>query len=513
MTPTRAPLYPERIEILEDRIAPAGVVTILLNKADVSLVGDGADNDVTLTATGTGAYFLTGNNGTMIALGNNPNATVQGIDVILGNLSVALGGGSDSFTLNGVTLPHNLTLTDLAGNNTVTVSGTTNIGGKVSLKFGPGKDLIQGAPTSFHVGGDLLISGGDGNNDYEVNGNAISIGGNLTVTGGVNGDILLLKSKTLTIGKNVSLAPGAGQGDMELSPTSALTIGGGVTLKGSLAPGAGAILNLGGNDLLTIGKGITFTGSASSDLLELGGNDLEIHGAVSLSGGGDTKQIILGAGHGSILGALNVNAAKGKALLTGSSGIAITGKTTITGGPAGTFIDLGGPIDFGGGLAISDATTAANANVFVRLSGSGGGMIIGGSLSVKIVKPATNLGKFTLQGLLLAGPASIVTGAGNDTVTIDQVESYGTFTLDTGAGTDTVNIERSQQANLTHFAKAVVIKLGAGDDHLNIGSAMAGDGTGFLSPVASLFDGGPGVDMIAIDPQTAFLKPAVLIGF
>jgi hypothetical protein len=78
------------------------------------------------------------------------------------------------------------------------------------------------------------------------------------------------------------------------------------------------------------------------------------------------------------------------------------------------------------------------------------------------------------------GNASVYTGSGNDTVSVDTVSVYNRLTIDTGAGDDNVSITKSATDEL--FAL-----LGADDDTLSLTTVSArrsaldgGDGTNSL---------------------------------
>src|SRR4051812_16326477 len=88
-----------RIEILECRVAPAGIVTAHLVGGVLTLTGDGAANDLSLIAVGPNASTFVGNGGTLITLnGAAPLATVS-IPVAVSKVTANLGGGNDAFTL------------------------------------------------------------------------------------------------------------------------------------------------------------------------------------------------------------------------------------------------------------------------------------------------------------------------------------------------------------------------------------------------------------------------------
>jgi hypothetical protein len=96
--PTRfAPrLAAHAIEILEARVAPAGLITATFVGGVLTLTGDNLDNVVNLEAPGQITFRLTGFNGTTIALNGAPAAAVVLLDGAVTSLKAQLAAAMTS---------------------------------------------------------------------------------------------------------------------------------------------------------------------------------------------------------------------------------------------------------------------------------------------------------------------------------------------------------------------------------------------------------------------------------
>jgi len=88
---------------------------------------------------------------------------------------------------------------------------------------------------------------------------------------------------------------------------------------------------------------------------------------------------------------------------------------------------------------------------------------------------------------------TLITGADNDLVYIDDTEVYKALTVDTGAGADQVAIEANgaDPGPISVFSAAVSVKTGDDDDAVTVGIAgQPGNSASFAK--ASQWDGGAG---------------------
>ena len=107
-----------RFESLEGRALLAGDVTVTLAANTLTIIGDASANEVEITpGASVGEYKITGLNNTII---NGPSTIVDPFNVI----NVALAGGSDTFTIRGVSptskvvIPGDINIDNADGNNT-----------------------------------------------------------------------------------------------------------------------------------------------------------------------------------------------------------------------------------------------------------------------------------------------------------------------------------------------------------------------------------------------------------
>src|SRR5262245_50052699 len=102
-----------RVERLEGRDAPAGIVTAVQTGTTLTISGDAADNAIALTGNVDGTLNLSGNLGTVI------NSTITDLTKISGIASVRvdLGDGNDIAAITDVALSGNLNVSGGAGDD------------------------------------------------------------------------------------------------------------------------------------------------------------------------------------------------------------------------------------------------------------------------------------------------------------------------------------------------------------------------------------------------------------
>ena len=166
-----------QLERLEERSVLAGNVNILASGGYVNILGDGGDNQLTITLNGTNGAIISGQGGTTL---NRGSASVT-VDNFASFLNVNLGGGNDSLTLNGSTTQQ------------LRVSGASLI------NLGEGNDTLKLNNFSSALG--LIVYGGGGNDTVEgakiadstVNG-GLRVNGPVVLSLGAGNDVLNLKN-------------------------------------------------------------------------------------------------------------------------------------------------------------------------------------------------------------------------------------------------------------------------------------------------------------------------------
>ncbi len=359
-------------------VASAGGDTVDGGTGTDTLDMSGASAAVTLnlattTAQATGAY------GTM---------TVTNIESLIGSANAdVLTGDANANTLKGGA--GNDTLDGGAGSDTAVLTGahsdysfTLNADGTVTVT-----DLRNGSPDgtdtlsnieklTFSDGTYTLTTGTSGNDSLSGSGNAIILGGNGndTLTGGTGTEVLVggggtdtLSYASDTTGVTVDLTTGAASGG---------------NATGDTVSGFENVTGGSGNDSLT--------GDSNANYLDGGtGNDV-------LSGGGGRDYLVGGAGNDTLSGGAGLDT------LDGGAGV---DTADYSGESAGIALDLGDNglqarftfENVSGGVAasvagaqaisatlVNGATTVANGDTDLSLSGAGGyasmgGLKIGGS--------------------------------------------------------------------------------------------------------------------------------------
>src|SRR5260221_73358 len=89
------------IELLETRIAPAGVITVTVSGGVLTLSGDVNANSVTVNALDAGTVDLVPAAGTHLLFHGADSAGTVNVPVAQPVLVAKLGGGADALTLNG----------------------------------------------------------------------------------------------------------------------------------------------------------------------------------------------------------------------------------------------------------------------------------------------------------------------------------------------------------------------------------------------------------------------------
>ena len=120
------------LELLECRIAPAGVVKVTVTAGVLNLEGDPAANDVTVAETAPGVLAITGNHETQVSFAGVTDTSAS-VTLPVTTLTADLGGGNDVLALKNLTLTKDVTVTDGSGSDTVTIGNNADLA-KASFK-------------------------------------------------------------------------------------------------------------------------------------------------------------------------------------------------------------------------------------------------------------------------------------------------------------------------------------------------------------------------------------------
>lgn len=150
------------VEKLESRDNPAGNITAMMDSSTFFLIGDVADNQLSVTENTAGELIVTGLNGTTI---NGQESVNFGV-VTQNNLRLNLRDGNDSVDLSGVSTTGYIFLDMGAGNDSATLSNVSASG--VGFSGGSGNDAVTLTAVSASIG--VRIMGGDGVDTFTNNG-------------------------------------------------------------------------------------------------------------------------------------------------------------------------------------------------------------------------------------------------------------------------------------------------------------------------------------------------------
>ncbi len=498
------------IEPLENRIAPAGIVTAVYDPVtfELTLTGDGLDNSLQIFQTGANTYRLES---------ETTNINAVGIGTLdIGKLTkVTFDGrdGMDGFGLANVRTLTALSFTGGGGDdsffaNDLTVKGTVEIHGEA------GGDTVRFGGLSTLISGNVMIDSdvaATDSIDVQFSAQKTVIGGSVRFTGGGGLDVFQTDGPgTASIAKGIDFNAGAGGGQLALFTDTRLSIG-----------------------KLPTGESIAFTGGDGNDVLAFSGASATLASGIRMTGGSLTNAISLGNIHGTLkLGKLATGqsilftgGADTDSILTDTANLTLAGGIEFTAGDGTNLIDLvsangvlkigklasGRSILFNGGSG-SDDITSDLARVTlaggIELLGAGGGNQIefddegvvkigkfGTGQSVNFTGTTNASNTIDLGGFVtLAGSVEVTGGTGGDEIDFDGKVSVGksaagvSLLLTGGDGDDEIDF-----ADNIALAGSLKLVGGNNNDRMNVGSVASGIATLTVKGAVEL-DGGAGED-------------------
>ena len=489
------------IEVLESRIAPAGLVaaTYVSSTGELTITGDIAANDVSVFQTGPNTYRVFGDSTDINTVGNTSFDLGK-----LTKLTINGGDGDDDFDLFNLRTLTKLSFSGGAGDDRLDATNLT-VKGSVEIEGNAGEDTVRFDGVSTIITGDVTAASAATVADLiDVSFRAVNtqIGGSLRVDGGGASDSLSFFAQgTVAVKKGISFITGAGGGEIDLSNDGPLNIGKLSTGESILVTGGDGqdILNFSGLNA-TLAGGIRMTGAANQDSIDFS-NELgtikigKLSGGESIlfNGGAGDDSVSLAAVTLTLRGAIDVTGGDGDNSLEigGSAGSAKIGK-----------LSTGESVLFVGG-ADDDSITADVANLTLRggikLTGGEGDNDISfndndGSKSVKIGKLASG------QSILLTG------GAGDDEIS----STFSTATL--SGGIEIVGGGGDNELQIDNGALVKIGKFGSGQSVKFVGTTNA-DNEVFLGGIITLagsieVTGGTQSDLVDLDGTAKIGKNA-----
>lgn len=497
------------LELLESRIAPAGVITLKAGNFAYILTGDAAANDLLITQNGA-EITLTPQNGTEIR--DERGTPVQQTTPITlrlaeNDLFIDMGKGADALSLSGLTLPYNLSVNMGEADEPSAIDeleiSNLRVGSKLSLVSEQGTVSISGEV--FHVGFDTEIFSAANNFSLDVD--SFYVGEDLRVDAIISNDpdTFTLSANKMVVYGNFDLVANIFADDP--SP-DAVTVG---------TVGATQLINVGGN--LRV-----LNDSFGRSAVAIGAENVVVSGKLIVENKSDdineTLDLLIEADTIRLDGGLSITskstALTNVALDAVDSFIIdgpVTAKLTKSAGSlsivSGGMLQISKSVNFstkGDGLL----TIQGGGDIFGKVTaslGSGNGEVtIRGAdlqplrfdgLTVKSPAklPVTGSGtEVTVEDVSLFGNVSLLLGRGDDTVTINDSIFRSRVSISTGDGDDIVNIHTAGTFS-SEFRGGLSISLGAGEDDLTLGKEEAfNENTALLIYGVNGINGGSGPD-------------------
>ena len=461
---------PLRLEPLEERLAPAGGINTVLSRGSLTITGDDLANDFTITnGAADGELIITSGADATLIDGLDGPVTITGFT---GSLTLALGAGSDSVAMSGLTVAGNVKVTGGEGDNSLTVGGATEIAGTFSVKNGAGNDDVV-------LDDVVVVQGASIDNGGGVNATALSASfrSSLTIKGGSSIDAVQLTSGS--VGGVATIQTGDGESTVTVSN---------MTLAGL------KILNKTGPVTFTLSDSTSSKGLALTSTS--GATDVTIETATVIG----TTSIKSGAGPDGMTisssnfeGSVSITTGPGGSLIEIQDGC-VFGVDSVKGKLFDLRIKNGAGDDY---IDIDDMTVGKS----FALDG-GAGMLdayiwssqIGKDLSVKGGAASDWVDLFDLA---VGGKATIDTAADDDVIIFDGIEITGALSIKTGGGFDEVYLDSGDDPDgpTSIFGGIVSVNLGADEDFLGVGSFGEAGNAGTYA-MAVTFDGGTGYDEV-----------------
>lgn len=507
------------LEILEDRIAPAGIVDVQYDAAtgELTLTGDGVANELSVFLTGPNTYRIEGL-ATDIETGGTSFFDIGKLT----KLTFLGGAGADTLELFNLHTLTEFSFSGEAGDDQLTVQNLT-VKGAVQLHGGADSDTVSFDGLLTSIGGNLTIDSAATATDsisVEFNAQKTVLGGSVIFTGGGGSDSLgFFGEGPLNIGKGVNFNSGAGGGNLNISNDDLATVGKLTTGESILFTGDAGDdeLNFDGVNV-NLASGIRMTGGALNDVISFGTNPgtvkvgkLATGESIFFDGGADDDSITLSAMSLTLSGGIDLVGGDGTngIDLDAASGIAKIGKLTtgqslrLTGGTGSDSIStLSSNLSLAGGVELA----GAEGNNRIDLLGAGGKTTVGklpSGASILFTGGASSDSIQSDVGLLtLAGGVDFAPGDGTNSFTltsasgtakIGKLATGQSIRLAGGTGNDSI---ATNSANLS-LAGGIELTGANGTNRIDLDSASGKATVGKLASGASiLFTGGTGSDTI-----------------
>ncbi|MEA3210298.1 MAG: hypothetical protein QOE70_3355 [Chthoniobacter sp.] len=526
------------IEPLEQRIAPAGLVTAIFVNGLLTISGDGNDHDVSIVKTGSNTFRVEGN-ATAI---NTAGVLMEDFRGVLLNVLINGGAGADTFAVTNLSPLKSFTFHGNAGVDSLSTANlVTTAAGRVDIDLGSEAGSVNffGSQTTIHgalnidlggggtaglrsaittVDGDVTVTGGAGADELSLSGDSTLFKHKLTFLGQGGDDTFTTLGTTLSVLGNVALDGGGGSNHFLFGTDN--------HKFGTTAPGLVELkLGVGPGDVTFLGKSTSILGELKIDLGSGGGTAhldsavTTVRNTVQVDGGAgdDTVEI---AGRTSIGGDLTFLGGVGQDKLKATGALlAVKGATTMNSGVGASAFEVnvlslalaslsvtGGSLNdtvsiIANGLITGDVNlqlgtdgTGGSSTTLQSVAGLANGLKVGGNVTIAMGGETVDF--LTIANLQVTKGFTAQTGSEVSTVAISKLTVVNDFTLGTGVGADVVNLDSLKTRDF-HF------EAGDGADVVNLDNFQVR---------AFSVDTGVGADQLRIERNAAFSGAAQVLG-
>jgi hypothetical protein len=515
-----------RLEALEDRSVPAGVVNAVLAGSVLTITAVNDANDVninntnhqniTLDGAGTNNITITANSGeTGTAISGGPflgvtsiklnmglgNDTVIITDTILNGAVTFLGGsGNNSLFIDGAGnistyaggSPGNviigaLNITNGAGTNSFVAAGGNHlISGNVVIRNGQGLSVTafgNAVSDVTNVGGTIKIFNADGINHFRTAGSSATFSGAIAINNGNGDSTTYFDATTNSLTGGITVINGAGFDEFR-STSNSFTVGTPVARRHlTINNGNGGSVNSLDATTNTIHGNIAVSATAGADNFDVDGNNFTVAGAVRIStGNGGGTTIISPSQVVDIGGAVVVIAGEGDDELSFDALSVDVGSVSFSSGNGLSDLNLdGGGTTIAGSINHSNGTGGSNTFFDSTVHNIGGAVIS---------THGSGVDDFNVSGtsFSVTGAVAIRNGIGGSTTTIDANGSNsigGKLIVSAADGIDVMQFVRLTVTGATSIAT------GNGDDQIALHDSTF-DG-------ALTINSGAGIDILFIE--------------
>lgn len=445
------------LEVLESRLAPAGLVTVTFSPGGaLSLTGDEAPNQIEIAGHDNGSWTLRAgpDSGTLFRYQGNDVAEIT-FSKPLANVKASLGEGADSFVMQNLQVAGAVTVLDTAAaaGDTVSISGSTILGA-VRIETGGGDDDVS--LQSNNLRQTLTIKSGGDHDSIDLGAGIyknvlVDLGSNA----GTDDTFNFASTSAITVQGSIHVKTAQDGANHLVFSAPQFSVSGSLTLQASAHSTSVQLLGTDGGGKMTIGQHFLYQGAhgtQSEGYLGMAGN-ISIGGRADIRTGTDLSGFQLDAQMKHLkIGSLQITSPAtttdiriwAEAISLGSASLRSSGgdftceieaqqalnirgdlalKSTSIGSPS-LRLTSAGFLDIGGKLTVT-TTRAENTGLYINAAGSIGSLTYqGGQGSANIFISGWE------EGLTIHGRTHIAMGGGpSHQASFSQVSFSGALSL------------------------------------------------------------------------------------